>query len=843
MLLDSIERAFRRFEANGDPQALAKVFDAAAPKLRGLAAHLSSPEASAEDLLQATFLTAIESKRTYDSTQPLLPWLAGILANHAREARRRNRRAIDPTRLREDVALDPSNEAESSELSQTLDSAISRLPEAYRSVLRLYLQHGLEPAEIARALDRPQGTVRAQLSRGLKRLRRLLPESLVASQSYALVSAARWAEIRSAVLGTVGGSAVPVSSGVLSFGFLAMTLNKKLLLVAAIVIAAFLTYSFRSELAAESAAKTANEIARAEVAPVVSAAPATAEPLLVVPARETLAQDPVPSATTSSPKTGSVHVHVTDSQDLPLAGVGLSLSSDTEMQNPASTIEFVLTDAGGNASFDGLRPTAFTVQTDRSMNIVRERIAAGETREIALRLGGVQVEGSVVDDAGRPVADAEIWAHGMRLCAAVIARSDEHGMFSVVGPSSGLALQARKAGLAPSKAHPVLGKEGESWKVQLALQGPASEVSGRVIDPDGAPVAGAFVAFARELSGPMIFDDFEPRERAVQARTAADGTFRVRDVPRGTMIATAVGRVAGWAPAAREIEVGAASEHIELQFPVGAILEGTLTENGKPRSQCSISVNTSKPDMPRCSLSDFLAIRIAQTDRRGHFRIVGIVPGEVEVTGRPSGLYSPSSQKISVKAGEKRQLDIDLSTSPGASFEFTVEPATSPANDGFWWVRVVSDDEGIPNVSIYPLEGRGRFTVARLAPGRYSAVVCCQPEMGDLLPMFGAKFDAADGRLDLRVPADRMHLQPVRGRVVDSSRIALKERTVQLRSGADLEPFVLKRASGLDGSFSFAGVPPGNYSISMVDGDSTKVLREFTVVADHAAELGDVTPP
>ncbi|HTF88127.1 MAG TPA: sigma factor, partial [Planctomycetota bacterium] len=87
MLFHSVDRAFRRFQATGDPKALAFVFDRTVPDLQGLAQHLATPELGAEDLLQSTFLTAIESNQDFDAGHPVLPWLAGILANHARAAR------------------------------------------------------------------------------------------------------------------------------------------------------------------------------------------------------------------------------------------------------------------------------------------------------------------------------------------------------------------------------------------------------------------------------------------------------------------------------------------------------------------------------------------------------------------------------------------------------------------------------------------------------------------------------------------------------------------------------------------------------------------------------------
>ena len=53
------------------------------PRLLRMALHLGRDPGDAEDLVQATFLTAIEKAATYDASRPLLPWLTGILIRHA----------------------------------------------------------------------------------------------------------------------------------------------------------------------------------------------------------------------------------------------------------------------------------------------------------------------------------------------------------------------------------------------------------------------------------------------------------------------------------------------------------------------------------------------------------------------------------------------------------------------------------------------------------------------------------------------------------------------------------------------------------------------------------------
>ena len=143
----------------------------------GVALHLVGDAATADDLVQSTFLAAIEAASSFDAERDVVPWLIGILRNQALMAQRRQRRRPDPQRLLESRPedLDPVRRAEDREFDALVDEAVGTLTPAYRPVLELYLKHGLSAAEIASALDRPAGTVRTQIVRGLERLRELLP--------------------------------------------------------------------------------------------------------------------------------------------------------------------------------------------------------------------------------------------------------------------------------------------------------------------------------------------------------------------------------------------------------------------------------------------------------------------------------------------------------------------------------------------------------------------------------------------------------------------------------------------------------------------------------------------
>ena len=60
VMRDRVKKSFEHFCKKGDPKDLARVFDAVAPDLLHSAIHLADDADSAEDLVQATFLTAID---------------------------------------------------------------------------------------------------------------------------------------------------------------------------------------------------------------------------------------------------------------------------------------------------------------------------------------------------------------------------------------------------------------------------------------------------------------------------------------------------------------------------------------------------------------------------------------------------------------------------------------------------------------------------------------------------------------------------------------------------------------------------------------------------------------
>jgi RNA polymerase sigma-70 factor (ECF subfamily) len=145
---------------------------------RALAVRLLGDADDADDVVQETWLSALRARPPRQ--HGLRPWLATVVRNLARSHGRRHAR----WRAREQqVAQQTSPSVPSSEelLSQlqterTLAALVLDLPEPYRHTVILRYHHGKSAADIARAEDIPQGTVRWRLKFGLDQLRQRFEE-------------------------------------------------------------------------------------------------------------------------------------------------------------------------------------------------------------------------------------------------------------------------------------------------------------------------------------------------------------------------------------------------------------------------------------------------------------------------------------------------------------------------------------------------------------------------------------------------------------------------------------------------------------------------------------------
>ncbi|MEZ5997063.1 MAG: sigma-70 family RNA polymerase sigma factor [Hyphomonas sp.] len=149
------------------PQAdLAGLLESNLPALRAYARGLCGNPACADDLVQDTFLRALENFHTFDTSRPIRPWLFRILRNEfLRDARRSWRRmdltdAICDRELNADEAHDTRSDA------RLMMDMVSDLSPDLRDAVSLVLGLGFTYEEAAEVCGVPAGTIKSRVSRG-----------------------------------------------------------------------------------------------------------------------------------------------------------------------------------------------------------------------------------------------------------------------------------------------------------------------------------------------------------------------------------------------------------------------------------------------------------------------------------------------------------------------------------------------------------------------------------------------------------------------------------------------------------------------------------------------------
>jgi RNA polymerase sigma-70 factor (ECF subfamily) len=136
----------------------------------------------AEELMQETFVRALQAARRYQARAAVSTWLFGIAANLVRDRWRRRARRGQEFSL-DDVALTGTETAEEDALEridhEQVRAALLQLPVEQRSALILRYYHDLSYDEIAQVLACPIGTVRSRLHNGLARLKRVLATEVI----------------------------------------------------------------------------------------------------------------------------------------------------------------------------------------------------------------------------------------------------------------------------------------------------------------------------------------------------------------------------------------------------------------------------------------------------------------------------------------------------------------------------------------------------------------------------------------------------------------------------------------------------------------------------------------
>lgn len=181
-MLARLPRVFERFSpqalVDGDMDAWQRLVEEETARVFRTCYRILGRIEEAEDAAQETFLAAYRAIGTYRGDGPAHAWLCRIATRESwrRAAKMRRSASVHrPLETTDSDALrdlhDPLGEALSAERREEIRLAVAELPEPYREVISLRFLAELPIEDIAAATQRSVGTVKAQLHRGLNRLR------------------------------------------------------------------------------------------------------------------------------------------------------------------------------------------------------------------------------------------------------------------------------------------------------------------------------------------------------------------------------------------------------------------------------------------------------------------------------------------------------------------------------------------------------------------------------------------------------------------------------------------------------------------------------------------------
>jgi RNA polymerase sigma-70 factor (ECF subfamily) len=440
--VSDVDAAFARFCSGGRPQDLAIVFVALAEPLRREAVRMLRDRTVADDLVQSTFVAAIELRERYDPSRgDAHGWLRGLLRNRGLHALRAGRRAAA-----EELGVEPvdacfAERAALRELARETVEEMGRLPEPYRSVLQSVVLAGESPEHVARLTGRPAATVRSQLKRGLTRLRRALPTVLTA--------------LARALSGVCRPHAAAIALVAVTVG----------VLIVALVLGS----------------TGSNGPVALEPRPEVLSSGASAQPSIAGgTAQDDLGTDsaaPLGRTRVETRRERAITV-VRDEDGSVVAGIALTIvdAHGHTVMRPA--------DAAGRLSIAGLRDDDVIAIDWARVRVPLERLRSESSPRLRIP-PGFSLVGRVVDVDGRPVADARILWRGAEV-EVQLARAAADGSYLCRDLSPSLlhrivAVGAEEPSTGPGTNGGIVVQESTGAVVQRDLR----------VEPQGTGVAGA----------------------------------------------------------------------------------------------------------------------------------------------------------------------------------------------------------------------------------------------------------------------------------------------------------------------------------------------------------------
>ncbi len=461
-----------------------------------------------------------------------------------------------------------------------------------------------------------------------------------------------------------------------------------------------------------------------------------------------------------------------------VADVGLRLDTEHGLSRGVFSLGTARTGDGGSFRLGPLAAGQHVVEAtaaDGRTGSAKVDVKNADVDNVVISLqDGASLVGRVVDQHGKPVADATVSLRtkpkdGNRVTMIVNGTdvgakqspTHEDGSFEILGLEAGDyelsvkddALNALPWSDGSTEPHSVKLTEGQRKEMTLKVQGRDGVIRGVALDPDGKPLPDAWISAtpamtAMSMGGPPPDvpppgarpaaggGDGEPEQvtsrsmmvvtddgdgdgggmgMGVSARsvlTDADGRFEIRDLRRGKYELVGEGLRGAARGFLHAVETGS---DVSLRLVSLARIEGTVTRAGTPVEQFRVELTGPS--------------RRSKTvrDASGKFQVRFVDPGHYQL--RVTGGDATAEVGVDVEAGKPAKVQVELheqahvrgkvADAGGAPVVGAMVIASADHGDGRVEVNIMSDDAP-------PTTGPdGRFDIG-VDPGKYRLLVIGQ---------------------------------------------------------------------------------------------------------------------
>ncbi len=454
------------------------------------------------------------------------------------------------------------------------------------------------------------------------------------------------------------------------------------------------------------------------------------------------------------------------------------------------------------------------------------------TSDLVLRLQEpLPVRGIVVDDAGTPVRAFRV--HAERAERPENAPENVEQAFESADGTFALALGLAgewsfRAAADDQQGEPVVASLPQGGAELRLVLPRGSSIAGVVLDPLGAPVAGASVSFGAS-SDVTAFGNFDDSGSS-ETQSDDEGRFEFESGRLEGFVRATHEDWAASEPLALALTPGEALVEVVLRLRVGARITGEVFDDeGKP--DVGQNVTCAGGAMAAMSMG-FGAERSVTTDGRGRFVFERVTPGKVTLSAAPS--EEELMSRFQENEGDEQAFLALLSEIRSASVEVVdggeahvvlgskpklpvrVHGLVSAAGAPLAERQVLVMAEGgalLQGMKLARTDGAGRYEIVLDRPGDYVFGVSLDEDMGDTGTQFYVAVpEVPELELDLALPLGRI-AGVVLGPDGPLEGVALRLASAEGNLGLEALSQSNRARSATDGAFAFEHLRAGTYAL------------------------------